>query len=133
MSTPIPRPPRRGFAVEVGTRIKDIRRRREFQQRELASRANMGQDVLSKYEGGIHVPSLKRAYALARALAVPVDLLLPVFEFPEAVDRELYRQFRRIWLEPLPVRSLALQTLNLALELLQSPLLTPGDPHAPRR
>jgi transcriptional regulator with XRE-family HTH domain len=90
--------------------------------------------MLSKYESGIHVPSLKRAYAMARALAVPVDLLLPGFDFLEPVDRELYRQFRRIWLEPLPIRSLALQTLKLALELLQSPHLTPGDPNAaPRR
>jgi transcriptional regulator with XRE-family HTH domain len=135
MSTlPPPSPPRRGFAVEVGARIKQIRRHRQFQQRDLASRANLGQDMLSKYESGVHVPSLKRAWALARGLSVPVDLFLPVFDMPEPVDRELYQQFRKIWLQPLPVRALTLQSLKLVIAMLQSPLCLPnGEPHAPRR
>jgi hypothetical protein len=41
--------PLRGFAVEVGRRTKKIRLHRRLHQRELASRANLGQDLLSKY------------------------------------------------------------------------------------
>src|ERR1700686_5466832 len=126
-----PRPPHRGFAVEVGTRLREVRQHRGYQQREIASRANVGQDMLSKYEAGVNVPSLKRAWALARGLAVPVDLFLPVFDFPEAVDRELYQRFRKIWFESLAVRAFVLQTLKLALEVLKDTAVE--EHHAPRR
>jgi transcriptional regulator with XRE-family HTH domain len=129
-----PRPPRRGFAVLVGSRLKELRGLRGFQQRELASRANLAQDALSKYESGTHMPSLKRAHGIARGLSLPLDLLLPAFDFPEPDDRELYGLFRRIWLQPLPVRAMAARTLKLALELLLSPAdRTAGERHAPRR
>ncbi|HEV7505113.1 MAG TPA: helix-turn-helix transcriptional regulator [Thermoanaerobaculia bacterium] len=128
------RPPRRGFAVLVGSRIKELRGLRGFQQREMASRANLAQDALSKYESGTHTPSLKRAYAIARGLALPVDLLLPALDFQEPDDRELYGLFRRIWLQPLPVRAMAARTLKLSLELLGSPADLPaGERHASRR
>lgn len=129
-----PRPPRRGFAVLVGARLKELRSFRGIQQRELASRANLAQDALSKYESGTHAPSLRRAYALARGLALPVDLLLPSLDFPEPDDRELYGLFRKIWLQPLPIRAMAARTLKLALELILTPPdRTAGERHAPRR
>jgi transcriptional regulator with XRE-family HTH domain len=128
------RPPRRGFAVLVGSRLKELRGLRGFQQRELASRAGLAQDALSKYESGTHTPSLKRAFAIARGLALPVDLLLPALDFPEPDDRELYSLFRKIWLQPLPVRAMAARTLKLSLELLFSPSeVSAGERHAPRR
>jgi transcriptional regulator with XRE-family HTH domain len=129
-----PRPPHRGFAVLVGSRLKELRSLRGFQQRELASRANLAQDALSKYESGTHTPSLKRAFAIARGLALPVDLLLPAIDFSEPDDRELYGLFRKIWLQPLAVRAMAARTLKLSLELLSSPVGLPaGERHAPRR
>ncbi len=118
----VPRPPRQGFAVQVGAYIRQARISRQMTPRELASRANLGEDTLSKYQSGTHAPSLRRACALARALALPVDLLLPRLDFANPDDQALYNFFRSIWFEPPAVRALAHRTLKATLELLATPL-----------
>ena len=110
-------PPRRGFPGEVGTRIREARLRRGLQQREVASWANLDQPTLSKYEAGIHPPSLRRLWGIARALALPVDCLLPPLVFQDENDRELYSFFRVLWFESLAVRTAATQVLRGLLKL----------------
>ncbi len=50
---------------------------RGWSQRELSARANVSQTRLSKYENGTHQVPLGALIRIARALALPVDALLP--------------------------------------------------------
>jgi transcriptional regulator with XRE-family HTH domain len=110
-------PVRRGFPGDVGARIREARRRRGLQQRELASRANLDQPALSKYESGVHPPSIRRLWGIARALGLPVDCLMAPLVLTSQADSELYSFFRDIWFAPLAVRSAAALALRGLLDL----------------
>src|SRR5947209_4940998 len=93
-------PVRHSFPGDVGARIREARRRRGLQQRELASRANLDQPTLSKYESGVHPPPIRRLWGIARALGLPVDCLMAPLVLTSQEDRELYTFFRDIWFAP---------------------------------
>jgi DNA-binding transcriptional regulator YiaG len=60
----------------VGSRIRDIRRRGKFTQREIAARASISQAALSNYEHGKRDMALSILLAIAGALGTSaVDLL----------------------------------------------------------
>ncbi|HEX5718071.1 MAG TPA: helix-turn-helix transcriptional regulator [Thermoanaerobaculia bacterium] len=63
--------------LSLGARIKELRKDRGWSQRELSARANVSQTRLSKYENGTHQFPLGALIRVARALALPVDALLP--------------------------------------------------------
>lgn len=65
------------LAVFVGARIKELREARAWSQRDLAERAGLTAARLSRYERGSFEMPLAALVAVARALAVPVDDLLP--------------------------------------------------------
>jgi transcriptional regulator with XRE-family HTH domain len=65
------------LAVQVGERIRDLRRIRRWTQRELAGRAGLSSQRLSKYERGDHAPPLRTLMRIARAFGILVDGLLP--------------------------------------------------------
>ena len=65
------------LAVALGARIKEQRKARAWTQRDLSARANISHSRLSKYETGFHQIPLGALLRIARALAVPVDALLP--------------------------------------------------------
>jgi transcriptional regulator with XRE-family HTH domain len=110
-------PARRSFPGDVGARIREARRRRGFQQRELASRANLDQPTLCKYESGVHPPSVRRLWGIARALGLPVDCLMAPLVLAAEEDRELYAFFRAIWFAPSAVRGAAALALRGLLDL----------------
>ena len=61
-----------------GTRVRRARRSRGFSQQQVASRAGISRQAISAIETGITDPSLRVAFALARALDVTVgDLFGP--------------------------------------------------------
>ena len=57
--------------------VRVFRRFRELRQAELAEAAGIRQGYLSEIERGAKAPSLATARALARALGVDLELLLP--------------------------------------------------------
>jgi transcriptional regulator with XRE-family HTH domain len=65
------------LAISLGARIKELRKDRGWSQRDLAARANVSQTRLSKHENGTHQVPLGALIRIARALALPVDALLP--------------------------------------------------------
>lgn len=65
------------LSIGLGARIKELRKERGWSQRDLAGRANVSQTRLSKYESGTHQAPLGALIRIARALALPVDALLP--------------------------------------------------------
>ncbi|MFL6293889.1 MAG: helix-turn-helix domain-containing protein [Thermoanaerobaculia bacterium] len=65
------------LSISLGARIKELRKERGWSQRDLAGRANVSQTRLSKYESGTHQAPLGALIRIARALALPVDALLP--------------------------------------------------------
>jgi len=74
----------RSFALQIGSRIRELRLLLGWSQRDLAAHANLDTSQLSKYEGGTHKPPLGALIRVARAFGVLVDLLLP--DVPEALD-----------------------------------------------
>lgn len=63
--------------VSLGARIKELRKARGWSQRDLCARANVSPAQLSKYESGTNQVPLRALIRIARALAVPLDTLLP--------------------------------------------------------
>jgi len=125
-------PSRSSLPVFLGKRIREARSLRGMRQRQLASVAAIDESILSRYESGALSPSVRRLWALARGLALPVDVLLPPFDLPSPEDRELYAFFRSIWLQPLPVRSAAAAALKGVVLLPVGAAETEGGHHAPR-
>jgi transcriptional regulator with XRE-family HTH domain len=56
--------------------LAHLRKRAELTQEELAFRAAIGRDTVSKYESGAHVPTLDVLIRLGGALSVPPSRLL---------------------------------------------------------
>lgn len=60
----------------VGKRIKHMRKQRAWTQKELATRLDIGQPQLNKYESGFNAPPLDKLIHLARIFDTTVDYLV---------------------------------------------------------
>jgi transcriptional regulator with XRE-family HTH domain len=60
----------------LGGRIKELRKRHKWPQKELAAKLGMHFSQLNKYEGGMHSPSLEKLVELAEIFDTTVDYLL---------------------------------------------------------
>ncbi|WP_280245533.1 helix-turn-helix domain-containing protein [Nocardia abscessus] len=60
-----------------GTTLRRCRRSREWSQVELAKRAGMSKNTISRLENGEREPRMGQIVALAEALAVPAHEFLP--------------------------------------------------------
>ncbi|HEX6420566.1 MAG TPA: helix-turn-helix domain-containing protein, partial [Acidimicrobiales bacterium] len=56
-------------------RIRALRAARGLSQRDLSERAGVSRQLVGAVEAGRHVPNVRAALALARALEVPVERL----------------------------------------------------------
>ncbi len=65
------------LAVEVGTRIGDLRRRRGWSMSEMARRAGLGKATLSELEAGRRNPTLETLYAVTSAMGLPLSAVIP--------------------------------------------------------
>ena len=59
-----------------GGRIKELRKRKSWTQKELANKIDVRFAQLNKYECGLHAPPLDKLVLLAEALDTTVDFLL---------------------------------------------------------
>lgn len=60
----------------IGTKIKELREKRQMTQTELAQKINVSKSVISAYEKGIRTPSFKVIKDLSIAFDVPESYLL---------------------------------------------------------
>lgn len=81
---------------EFGTRLKALRKQKNWPQKELAAKVEIRFQQLNKYESGLNVPPAGMLVRLAHALDVSVDYLLtgnPMEDSPLA-DSRLFKRFQ---------------------------------------
>jgi transcriptional regulator with XRE-family HTH domain len=59
-----------------GRRLKDLRKLRQWTQKDLADKIGIRFSHLNKYEGGVHVPPAEKLVQLAEIFDTTVDFLL---------------------------------------------------------
>ncbi len=59
-----------------GQRVKELRKEKDWTQKELAKRVGVSYQQLNKYEGGTNAPPLDKLVALASALETTADYLI---------------------------------------------------------
>jgi len=81
-----------------GSRLKGLRKQKNWSQKELAALVDVRFQQLNKYESGLNIPPAEMLVKLADALGVTVDFLLtgnPVEDSPLANSR-LFRRFQAL-------------------------------------
>jgi transcriptional regulator with XRE-family HTH domain len=120
------------LASGMGDRIKELRKARGWNQRDLAGRANVSPTRLSKYENGTHQVPLRALVSIARTLAVPVDALFPdTGDTPhEPQDAELLARLRRLMALGAEEKAVACSLLDtvLAMREIRQAWQTGGPP-----
>ena len=82
--------------LEIGTKIKKLRRERSLTQEEMASHLGVSFQSVSKWERGEGYPDITFLPALARYFEISVDELLGMDEMKA---REQYDRINQLWLE----------------------------------
>jgi len=62
--------------IQLGARIKALRKAKGWTQKELANMVDVRYPQLNKYESGLHAPPVEKLVLLADALETSVDFLL---------------------------------------------------------
>lgn len=118
---------------QIGHRIRELRKQRGWNQRELAAYANLSASRLNKYETGAHQAPLGALIRIARSLGTLVDVLLPDnLDLPrDPDDVQLLQRLRRLAILSRTEKRLACALLDvvLAVRILVGP--RPGDPRPP--
>lgn len=89
-------PPRASEDLALGSRIRELRQRRELSVGELAHLANVSKSLISQIERGVATPSIDTVRKLASALDVPVFSLFLEDADSELVVRRRHRRSVRI-------------------------------------
>lgn len=88
---------RRPLLVFVGTRIRQLREERGWNQREFAAELGVSASLLAKYEGGDTEAPLRTLLRIAHALDVPLSLLADERHGMEPIgDAAILARMRRI-------------------------------------
>jgi len=73
-------------------KLKEVRKKRQLQQKDLAKKLNSSQQLISQYERGERVPSLERLIELAKILDVSLDDLIEFREIHKRYSDELSKK-----------------------------------------
>lgn len=82
-------------AGEIGARVRAVREGRALTQREVAERAGVGMEQISRIENGRRQPRATTIRRLAEALGVPVETLTGAEGLPRLAERQQERQRER--------------------------------------
>lgn len=82
-----PRPPSHNFNKQLGQRVRDLRKRYEWTQQELAERLAMKQHTVSRYETGEYSLSVWQLAQLSNVFAITLQSWF--------VDDETWQKFVR--------------------------------------
>lgn len=86
------------FRKAFGDRVRELRKRKGWTQKELAARLGVKTPQLTKYETGFNAPTLEKVVELAEILDVSLDYLL-LGDRPDAkplADLRLLDRFRKL-------------------------------------
>jgi transcriptional regulator with XRE-family HTH domain len=61
---------------DFGQRIKQLRKQRNWTQKELATKIDVRFPQLNKYEGGLHTPPMEKLIKMAEVFDTTIDFLL---------------------------------------------------------
>lgn len=106
---------KRNDMKSFGPRLRALRESRGLSQNELAELLQIDAMQVSRYERGLTLPSIEKAFRLARYLQVSVDELLSGQSRnlePEIRDIRLLQRFRAIDCFPKDERETAFQLLD---------------------
>jgi len=62
--------------LDIGTKIIELRKRKNWSQSDLAEAISASRDIIGKYERNENSPSVEMALKIAKVFDVPVDYLL---------------------------------------------------------
>ena len=73
---PLSWPPEQELAQVLGSRVKTLREARGLSQRALSQQLRISKSMVTKYEGGVHAPTVPVLVRLAALFEVTLDSLL---------------------------------------------------------
>lgn len=81
-----------------GTRLRDLRKQKDWSQKELAHRLGVKLSIFTKYEMGLHLPAPEKLIELSELFATSVDFLLTGGNVETAPlhNRRLIERFRAL-------------------------------------
>lgn len=82
------------LAKQIGTRIKDERKKRNMTQKELADKVDISPAAINQFEKGVKKPSSEVLTKIAKALDISTDYLLTERGDQIFVDEEVKTAFR---------------------------------------
>lgn len=81
-----------------GQRVKQLRKQKHWQQKQLAAKVDIRYQLLNKYESGQHIPPADTLIRLSEALGVTIDYLLTgnLMEDSPLNDSLLFKRFKEV-------------------------------------
>ena len=81
--------------LDIGTKIAELRKRKNWSQADVAKAIDASRDIIGKYERNENSPSIEMALKIAQVFDVPVDYLLGEGKH-SAYDKETVKRLEDI-------------------------------------
>ncbi|MGH9361072.1 MAG: helix-turn-helix domain-containing protein [Thermoanaerobaculia bacterium] len=114
--------------VAFGARLAQLRRERGVRQKDLARELGIGQNLLSRYERGLHAPKLLALLKLRRLLGVTLDYLVAGAAPGEIADARVLKWARALDQLPIEHRNRLLITLAASVQAAQAEVQRTASP-----
>ena len=89
--------------MEIGTRIQELRKKKNISQEELANSMNVSRQAVSKWESNLSAPDIEKIIDLCEYFDVSADYLLR--------GKEISKKLESSWVEFYPILSLVIKFL----------------------
>ena len=89
--------------MEIGTRIQELRKKKNISQEELANVMNISRQAVSKWESNLSAPDIEKIIDLCEYFQVSADYLL--------MGKETSKKLEGSWIEFYPIGSLVIKLI----------------------
>ena len=89
--------------MEIGTRIQELRKKKNITQEELANVMNISRQAVSKWESNLSAPDIEKIIDLCEYFQVSADYLL--------MGKETSKKLEGSWIEFYPIGSLVIKLI----------------------
>lgn len=100
--------------LDIGSKITELRKRKNWSQADLAKAVEASRDIIGKYERNENSPSVEMALKIARVFDVPVDYLLGEGKHA-AYDKETVKRLEDIEALDSPTKSVIYNIIDTFL------------------